>query len=63
MFSDFPLDPEVVARLDKLGFNKAFEVQDKTLSLTLDGRFKVQINNCPVEHAFLQLCNGIQGCI
>ena len=37
-FSEFSLDDEVVMRLKKLGFATAFEIQDKTLPLTLEGR-------------------------
>ena len=46
-FSEFSLDGEVIQRLKKLGFATAFEIQDKTLPLTLEGRlvkiFKVTI--------------------
>ena len=37
-FSEFSLDGEVIQHLKKLGFATAFEIQDKTLPLTLEGR-------------------------
>ena len=40
-FSEFALNDEVVCRLKKLGFATAFEIQDKTLPLTLEGRLAV----------------------
>ena len=44
-FSEFSLDDEVVSgRLKKLGFTISFEIQDKTLPLTLEGRLAVVHN-------------------
>ena len=43
-FSEFSLDDEVVGRLKKLGFTTSFEIQDKTLPLTLEGRLAVAHN-------------------
>ena len=40
-FSEFALDDEVIHRLKKLGFATAFEIQDKTLPLTMEGRLAV----------------------
>ena len=40
-FSEFVLDHAVVQRLVKMGFSTAFEIQDKTLPLTLEGRWVV----------------------
>ena len=37
-FSEFALDDEIVCRLKKLGFATTFEIQDKTLPITLEGR-------------------------
>ena len=37
-FSDFPISPWIVKKLEKLGFTTAFDVQEKTLPLTLNGR-------------------------
>jgi len=37
-FSDFTISPWIVMRLNELGFGTAFEVQAKTLPLSLDGR-------------------------
>ena len=38
-FSEFTLDYDVVERLEKMGFSTTFEIQDKTLPLTLTGRY------------------------
>ena len=43
-FSEFSLDDEVVGRLKKLGFTTSFEIQEKTLPLTLEGRLAVVHN-------------------
>jgi hypothetical protein len=40
-FTEFALDGEIIDRLKKLGFATAFEIQDKTLPLTLEGRLGV----------------------
>lgn len=37
-FSEFSLDGEMVERLKKLGFATTFEIQEKTLPITLEGR-------------------------
>jgi len=37
-FSDFTISPWIVMRLNELGFGTTFEVQEKTVPLSLDGR-------------------------
>lgn len=37
-FSDFAISPWIVTKLDELGFGTTFEVQEKTVPLSLDGR-------------------------
>ncbi|CAM1332034.1 Uncharacterised protein PB.1513, partial [Pycnogonum litorale] len=37
-FSEFPIEPKLLARLEKLGYDEPFEIQSKTLEHTLNGR-------------------------
>jgi len=37
-FSDFTISPWIVVRLNELGFGTTFEVQEKTVPLSLDVR-------------------------
>ncbi len=38
LFSELSVNPDLLGRLQRLGIERAFEVQDKTLPLTLEGR-------------------------